>query len=112
MQIGKGNISREDVEEIDWQTSEKMRSAGIYYEWGIIVDHNRDPIEPGAGSCIFLHNWSNPDETTAGCTAMAPESMKEIVYWLSEENDPLLIQLTRELYDSYRNDLKLPDIIW
>jgi len=103
-------VSREEVKDIDWLTSEKMRSAGIYYELGVVIDHNSDPIEPGAGSCIFLHNWLDPDETMAGCTGMDPAHMKEIVYWLVKKNNPVLIQLTRELYNAYKQEWRLPEI--
>ncbi|MDP2365940.1 MAG: hypothetical protein Q8M94_19485, partial [Ignavibacteria bacterium] len=58
-------IFRNEVEEADWQSSEKMYFADIWYEQGVIIDHNSNPIINGAGSCIFLHNWNLPNETTA-----------------------------------------------
>ncbi|UCE05094.1 MAG: hypothetical protein JSW07_15940 [bacterium] len=103
-------VSIGELEHIDWQSSEKMRLAGIYYELGVIVDHNRDPINKAAGSCIFLHNWSNPNETMAGCTAMAPTKMQEIVYWLNETKNPILIQLTKQLYIDLKMLWQLPEV--
>jgi L,D-peptidoglycan transpeptidase YkuD (ErfK/YbiS/YcfS/YnhG family) len=103
-------VSIEEVEHIDWQSSEKMRLAGIYYELGVIVDHNRDPIKKAAGSCIFLHNWSNPNETMAGCTAMAPLKMKEIIYWLDKAKNPILVQLTKQLYIDLMKQWELPKV--
>ena len=100
----------EKVENVDWQSSEKMSLAGIYYELGVMVDHNYDPIKKGAGSCIFLHNWANPDETTAGCTEAEPIKMKEIVYWLDESRSPVLIQLTKQIYIDHIKDWELPKI--
>jgi L,D-peptidoglycan transpeptidase YkuD (ErfK/YbiS/YcfS/YnhG family) len=104
-------VSRSVAEEgntLDWQSSEKMRNAGIYYELGVVVDHNSNDIVNGAGSCIFLHNWKTPDETMEGCTGMSPETMKQIVYWLDDAKSPLLVQLTKQLYDELREDWYLP----
>jgi len=96
---------------VDWQSSEKMRFAGIYYELGVVIDHNRDPVKEIAGSCIFLHNWSTPDETMAGCTAMTPEKMKEIVTWLDAARNPIFIQLTKQLYIDCAQVWELPELI-
>jgi len=104
-------VSREAVEEsdiVDWQSSEKMHNAAIYYELGVVVDHNSNDIENGAGSCIFLHNWADADETMAGCTAMAPDKMKEIVYWLDDDKNPVLVQLTKQLYRELMKEWDLP----
>ena len=106
-------ISRDEIKEpenVDWQSSERMGFVGIYYELGIIVDHNKDPIKKGSGSCIFLHNWQNPNETTAGCTTMDPLKMKEIVYWLDEVKNPILVQLTRNLYIELFKKWELPEL--
>ena len=101
-------INNNEVDKVDWQSSEKMYFADIYYEQGVIVDQNIDPIIKGAGSCIFLHNWSVPDETSAGCTEMEPANMKEIIYWLDSSANPILIQLTKQLYDEYQQSWELP----
>jgi L,D-peptidoglycan transpeptidase YkuD (ErfK/YbiS/YcfS/YnhG family) len=106
-------VSRDEIEKlrrVDWQSSEKMGYAGIYYELGVVVAHNNDPIGKGSGSCIFLHNWSNPNETSAGCTIMDPLNMKEIVYWLDEVKNPILVQLTRRLYIALFKNWKLPEL--
>jgi L,D-peptidoglycan transpeptidase YkuD (ErfK/YbiS/YcfS/YnhG family) len=101
-------VNNNEVDTVDWQSSEKMYFADIYYEQGVVVDQNIDPIVQGAGSCIFLHNWSNPDETSAGCTEMAPENMKEIIYWLDYSAYPVLVPLTKQLFDKYQQSWELP----
>jgi len=103
-------ISRAEAAEIDWGSSEKMSRAGIYYELGVVVDHNRNPVKEGAGSCIFLHNWKTPNETSAGCTEMSPENMREIVHWLDQAKNPILVQLTKQLYYDLREQWELPAI--
>jgi len=105
-------ISRKnfDISDVDWKSSEKMYYYNIYYKLGVFVDQNSDPVEYGFGSCIFLHNWDNPNEAMAGCTAMHPQKMKEIVRWLDIEKHPILIQLTKQSYISVMEKWKLPDI--
>ena len=62
-------ISTQNVDTKDWHSSEKMRRAAPWYEWGIIIGHNQNPEQNRSGSCIFLHNWAAPDDSTVGCTA-------------------------------------------
>ena len=76
-------ILRNEIENVDWQSSEKMFFANIWYEQGIIIEQNINPIRKGNGSCIFIHNWASADETTAGCTAMDPNNLKKIIHWLN-----------------------------
>ncbi len=101
-------VNRDDIENIDWQSSEKMFFVEIWYEQGIIVEHNTDPINRGSGSCIFIHNWSQPNETTAGCTEMDPVNLKKIIYWLDASANPVLVQLTKQLFRDYQLLWKLP----
>ncbi|NWF90834.1 MAG: L,D-transpeptidase family protein [Ignavibacteriaceae bacterium] len=101
-------VNNNEADTIDWQSSEKMYFADVYYEQGIVVDQNINPIEKGAGSCIFLHNWATPNETSAGCTEMAPENLKEIINWLNYSDYPILVQLTEPLYRFYQQQWELP----
>lgn len=54
----------------DWQATETMLRPDGLYRWGLIVEHNWQPL-PGFGSCIFLHVWRGPGQGTAGYTATA-----------------------------------------
>ena len=101
-------ITRDEIEEVDWQSSEKMYFAEIWYEQGIVVEQNTTPIVNGAGSCIFLHNWSKPNETSAGCTEMEPSKLKEIIFWLDASANPVLVQLTKQLFQEYQELWQLP----
>ena len=102
------SLVSKDTVKVDWNSSEKMSSMGVYYELGVTVDHNKFPIEIGAGSCIFLHNWKIPFGVTAGCTAMAPENMKRTAFWLDAEKIPVLIQLTKGQYKEFKEKWQLP----
>jgi len=101
-------VTRDEVEDVDWQSSEKMFFAEIWYQQGIVVKQNINPTIGGTGSCIFLHNWSQPNETTAGCTEMQPSKLKEIIYWLDASSDPILVQLTQQLFNVYQKPWNLP----
>ena len=103
-------VKRDEIENVDWESSEKMKSYDIYYQLGVVVEHNCNPIKKEGGSCIFLHNWSNPNETMAGCTAMDPTKMREIVYWLNIDRQPVLIQLTKKAYNVLLMQWELPII--
>lgn len=83
----------------DWTSQETMRRSDGLYEWGVVVGHNTDPIEPGAGSCIFLHIWRGPGQPTAGCTAMARDRIVALTRWLDAHARPVLVQLPREAYN-------------
>lgn len=47
------------------------RLYDVFFELGV----NDDPIEPGAGSAIFLHLTKNNYQPTLGCVAVSPKTM-------------------------------------
>lgn len=104
-------IDRDMVDSVDWNTSEKMIKYKTWYDFGVVVDHNTNPVEEGCGSCIFLHYAKDEDDITRGCTAMDPEEMRKIVDWLNRDSNPVLVQLTRQHYDKYKTIWNLPEII-
>ncbi len=81
----------------DYHSMEHMKFPKNYYKYGIVVNHNHideDGALPGAGSCIFLHIKEIP---TAGCTVMKEEQIKEIIRWLEEKKQPLLLQAPHDV---------------
>lgn len=76
------------ISDIDWHSSEKMRSISLY-RFGAVIQFNKRQ-EPNAGSCIFLHIRNNSDQGTAGCVAMSPENLKKILLWLDPEKNPMI----------------------
>ncbi|MBL7135354.1 MAG: L,D-transpeptidase family protein [Candidatus Marinimicrobia bacterium] len=105
-------VLRSKVENVDWHSSEKMLLSGIWYELGVVIDHNTNSVRKGAGSCIFLHNWAGPADSTSGCTAMAPSAMKDIIYWLDASKKPILVQLTKQLFINYKKSWELPALLF
>jgi L,D-peptidoglycan transpeptidase YkuD (ErfK/YbiS/YcfS/YnhG family) len=77
----------------DWTSAEDMRRGDALYRFVVWVGHNDTPVEPGAGSCIFLHLRSGPEAVTAGCTAFDENAMERLLAWLDPRQQPLLVQL-------------------
>ncbi len=75
----------------DWDSNEAMVRHDRLYEWGAFIANN-PTCTPGLGSCIFLHIWPGPGKGTAGCTAMTPEDLKEVLTWLDPAMEPRLVQ--------------------
>ena len=94
----------------DWNSSEHMLYSNGQYLWGLVVDHNVDPVTPGLGSCIFMHIWLGTGEGTVGCTAMAEENVEAVIGWLDPAKRPLLLQLPRGEYKRVKRRWKLPSL--
>lgn len=91
-----------------WNSHENMLRKDDLYRLGVVVGHNDDPPVAGGGSCIFLHIWQGPDRGTAGCTAMAPLDIGEILRWLDPAKLPVLVQLVEGEYRRLRTVWDLP----
>jgi L,D-peptidoglycan transpeptidase YkuD (ErfK/YbiS/YcfS/YnhG family) len=102
-------LDRRGVASPDWQSSEKMRSAGEAYRWGVVVEHNTAPTVAGRGSCIFLHIWGGPDKGTAGCTAMQQPALEVLMRWLDPRRRPALVQLPSAEYERLKARWGLPE---
>lgn len=63
------------------------------YSLGLVVEHNTQATEPGAGSAIFLHPWKGPSQPTAGCTALEEDALLALLGWLVPEARPVLLQM-------------------
>lgn len=75
-----------------WSSFERMRRTDQRYEYGLVINHNTDPITVGFGSAIFLHVWFDPATPTSGCTAMAKDRVQDVLAWLKPSAHPLLVQ--------------------
>ena len=92
----------------DWKSFEKMKLNGDWYKWGIFVEHNYNPPEKNAGSCIYMHIWNGPNIPTSGCTSMDESDLLKIIRWLDEIKSPILIQLPENQYYRFRDKWELP----
>lgn len=71
-----------------WRSAEKL----AVYRVGIVIEHNRAPVKPSAGSAIFLHD-GNLSEPSVGCTMLSLRDMQRVLRWLRAEAKPLIVQL-------------------
>ena len=92
---------------IDWQSAEYMRRQDELYAIAIVVEHNTEQTEPGAGSCIFIHVWRGPDSGMTGCTAMPMDALETFASWL-QPNAAVLVALPRSEYDALQRPWGLP----
>ena len=102
-------LDRSRVAHPDWLSSEQMKRSDELYRWGVVVDHNTGKSVGGGGSCIFLHIWSGANQGTAGCTAMAPDHIRELLFWLDSAANPVLAQLPETEYRRLKDLWQLPD---
>ena len=79
------------------------------YRLGFVVEHNAQAT-PMAGSCIFAHLWKTPDTATAGCTAMAPETMDALLRWLDPSARPRFVLLPEARYTRLQQAWGLPEL--
>ena len=79
------------------------------YDLGVWVDYNPKNT-PYRGSCIFLHRWTFPLETTSGCTAFSAPHLQKLVSWLKDDHHPLLVQMPIDLYQKVSTSFGFPAI--
>jgi D-alanyl-D-alanine dipeptidase len=77
----------------EWSSAEDLRM----YELGLVVEHNMAKVEPGAGSAIFLHTWTEKKAPTLGCTALARADLEALLAWLDPDARPVLVQVAGNL---------------
>jgi L,D-peptidoglycan transpeptidase YkuD (ErfK/YbiS/YcfS/YnhG family) len=60
-------------------SAESMMREDRLYDVVVVLGHNDMPVRPGDGSAIFLHVAPVDGGPTAGCVALAPESLRAIL---------------------------------
>jgi L,D-peptidoglycan transpeptidase YkuD (ErfK/YbiS/YcfS/YnhG family) len=102
-------IDAAQVKRVGWQKWSPLRRADGLFRFGVVVRQNAADVVMGAGSCVFLHVWRGPHRPTVGCTAMASESIEEILRWLDPKAEPVLVQLPEPAYETVRAGWSLPE---
>jgi L,D-peptidoglycan transpeptidase YkuD (ErfK/YbiS/YcfS/YnhG family) len=93
-----------------WKSYEDMLLKDGQYRLGVVVDHNAAPVQPGGGSCIFVHIWKGPTTGTSGCTALEAAHVERLLRWLDPAKNPVLVQMPAPLYLSYQQQWDLPPL--
>ena len=91
----------------DWCSAETMQRTDSRYRLGAVVAHNAPPVQPGAGSCIFIH-VAEAGQPTAGCTALPADDMARLAAWLAVAENPWLVQLPHAEYLASRGAWNWP----
>lgn len=90
-----------------WHSAEHMLRDDDVYALALDIDHNRDPVTPGHGSCIFAHVWSAANTPVTGCTALAKANLEILLGWL-EPGDAAWVALPSAEYRALRSRWGLP----
>jgi L,D-peptidoglycan transpeptidase YkuD (ErfK/YbiS/YcfS/YnhG family) len=72
----------------DAKSFEQMRITP--YKYGLVINWNMFPTIPGRGSAIFMHIWSGPEGSTAGCVALGESNLITVLQWLDKTKQPLI----------------------
>jgi L,D-peptidoglycan transpeptidase YkuD (ErfK/YbiS/YcfS/YnhG family) len=91
-----------------WKSAEKMKRDDDLYSRVVVIEHNKKPVVPGQGSCVFLHVWGGAQATTAGCTAMPLAQLESLMAWLDPALEPMIVQLPQKEYAQLKGEWKLP----
>ncbi|SFW71607.1 L,D-transpeptidase family protein [Amycolatopsis australiensis] len=72
----------------DEAAGEDLGKAGPVYAHAVVIDYNRDPVVPGAGSAFFLHVTDG--RPTAGCVAVPKADLEAVLGWLDPAKHPVI----------------------
>ncbi|UOX89364.1 L,D-transpeptidase family protein [Amycolatopsis sp. FBCC-B4732] len=72
----------------DEAAGENLGKAGAVYANAVVIDYNRAPVVPGAGSAFFLHVTDG--KPTAGCVAIPGADLAELLRWLDPARHPVI----------------------
>ncbi|MEQ1586975.1 MAG: L,D-transpeptidase family protein [Cyclobacteriaceae bacterium] len=92
----------------DWSSAEEMRRTDHQYKFGVVVAYNTEGAKKGAGSCIFLHIWRSPTNSTSGCTSMTESNLLTIMQALDKKKNPVLVQMPVKEYNQLKKIYALP----
>lgn len=65
---------------------EKMWRDDHLYDLVLVVGHNDDPVVPGAGSAIFIHQQRPDGRPTEGCVALLEQDLKSFLRLVSPDD--------------------------
>jgi L,D-peptidoglycan transpeptidase YkuD (ErfK/YbiS/YcfS/YnhG family) len=71
------------------EPNEHLYYAMPYYRYAVVIDYNRDPVVPGAGSAFFLHVTAG--QPTQGCVSIAQDDLVRIMRWLDPARHPRIL---------------------
>lgn len=100
-------VDSQTILQPDWKSAEVMRKISLY-EQGLVIRYNSKKVVPGAGSCIFIHNWRSPAEGTLGCVGMQKNNLTDLIRWLESSKRPMLVIVPKDEYKNVESSWSLP----
>jgi L,D-peptidoglycan transpeptidase YkuD (ErfK/YbiS/YcfS/YnhG family) len=91
-----------------WDSDEPLLGVDETYELAVVIDQNPPPIEPGRGSCTFIHAWKGAGKPTNGSVAMMRDGVEALVEWLDAQARPVAVVLPWEEYRRHQKAWALP----
>lgn len=73
----------------DTGAGENLYRVGDIYTYAVVMDYNRFPVRPGAGSAFFLHVTEN--KPTTGCVSIPKPDLVAILRWLDPAAHPRIL---------------------
>ena len=67
---------------------EHLSSISVY-KYAVVMDYNRFPVTPGAGSAFFLHVTDG--KPTAGCVSIPQADVISVLDWLEPSAAPRIL---------------------
>jgi L,D-peptidoglycan transpeptidase YkuD (ErfK/YbiS/YcfS/YnhG family) len=92
----------------DWWEKEHMHLGDDAYQWLVLIEHNYNDPQPGAGNEIFFHVRRGEHYRTAGCTTMDLDHLERLIKWLQPGSNAMVAELTRADYARVWKDWHLP----
>ncbi|MGN1225057.1 MAG: L,D-transpeptidase [Ruminococcus sp.] len=79
----------QETTNITWNSAEHLIDHDICYQYTVVVNYNMNPAVPYKGSAVFLHCARK--SYTTGCIAVPTADMRNILYWLKEDANPMIL---------------------
>lgn len=96
----------------NWGSSMQLKEHS-FLQWGAVIEFNSHPARPREGSCIFLcldNDEFNEQRMTSSC--LQEKDLLNILYWLNQSAKPIIVQLTVQDYQKFKNEWGLPEVEW
>jgi L,D-peptidoglycan transpeptidase YkuD (ErfK/YbiS/YcfS/YnhG family) len=91
-----------------WDSDEPLLGVDETFELAVVIDQNPPPIQPGRGSCTFIHGWKGTAKPTSGSVAILRDGVEALVQWLDAQARPVVVLLPWVEYRRHQKAWSLP----
>jgi L,D-peptidoglycan transpeptidase YkuD (ErfK/YbiS/YcfS/YnhG family) len=101
-------VGPSEVQYPDWGSARQLKRSDERYRIAVVIGHNTEPVQSGAGSCAFLHVRTAAEPPTDDGTALDADALMTIARWLDWMAEPTLVQLPDSEYVRWKPAWGLP----